>query len=447
MSTRRHLRIGSIPVHVEWPFFLIAAMLGTWGMDAWPGSRFEYIAVWVAIVFVSVLVHELGHAVAYRAYGQRPKITLAAFWGLTEGERELSRGRSIIVSLSGAIAAMLVLGVPAMALRSHVTDPKLFNVVYDIGFINVWWSVANLLPLLPLDGGNITQTIWGLRTARIASLVTGVVVALWLYVIGYGFAAVFIGMLALMNLGEAMQEGIIGRGGGGSMRYDPPPRPSSTPKSKRSKRRKPPLTLVPPPSAAKPVPTKIAGARTEAAAWDALRADDVAAAAAIVDAERDPSPYLKASVAACQDRNDEALELFASAFARNPNPPNLLVSKLISRADLAVPLATRLLDDPTVDVEAISELQNHLHYADAFADAAQVGELLVADGRRSVAQSSYEVACSWARAGRTDDALRWLSSAVDAGFTATRVIEAEDDLAEVRKLPGYETLLSRLRLS
>lgn len=448
------MRIGSIPIHVEWPFLLIAALLGANSVQSWPGNRLVFLLIWVGIVFVSVLVHELGHAFAYRIYGQRPTVTLTAFWGLTHGERELPKARSIAVSLAGPVFAMVFLGIPAILLRDQVFvatgSYKWYLVVYQIGYINLWWSIANLLPILPLDGGNIVRTLWGLRTARLAALGVGTVVAIWLFIIGQSFAAFFIAMLTIMNLGEAMQEGFVGRGRGfgtgmgSSDRYDRPDPPAprrKEPRPRSRKRRKQPdLALVPPPTlAAKPID----GARLEAAAWDALRNDDPDEAERLLleaTGRSGTSPHLSASVAAVQGRDDEAIRLFVRAFSIKPTPPNLMVAKVIAKAGIATPLAAALLDDPTVEVDAAAELQNHLHYAAAYREAAEVGEQVVADGRRSVAQSSYEVACSWARAGDAEAGLDWLERAVEAGFTAPRLIEGEDDLASVRALPGYASL-------
>ena len=218
MSSRPRLRIGSIPVRVEWPFFLIAALLGANLIRQWPGNRLVFLFVWVAIVFVSVLVHELGHAVAYRFNSQHPEITITAFWGLTQGQRELPKWRSVVVSLSGVAAALLVLWLPAYLLRDQVLEAthsfQWYLIVYEIGYINLWWSIANLLPLLPLDGGQVVHTIWGLRPARFAGLASGSVAAVWLFIIGAEFAAVFIAMLTLMNLAESMQGGSSDVAGG-----------------------------------------------------------------------------------------------------------------------------------------------------------------------------------------------------------------------------------------
>ena len=459
MAGRPQLRIGSIPVHVEWPFFLIAALLGGNLIRTWPGNRLVFLVIWVAIVFVSILVHELGHAVAYRLNRQHPQITLTAFWGLTHGQRELPKWRSVMVSLSGVIAAMVVLAIPARLLwEHHVIFPwysKWNFVVYEVWYINFWWSMANLLPLLPLDGGQVTRTLWGLRIARFASLGSGTIVALWLFVAGHTFAAVFIAMLTLMNLAEAMQEGYLGSGrglaaagGGRDTRWDdPPPRRDDKPKKKRrSKRGRPDLQVVPPPPP-RPTARPVDPDRLEAAAWDALRLGDAVEAESLLleaTGRGGVSPHLSASIAAAQGRGNEAVRLFAQAFAVATTPPNLVVARVIAEAQIAVPLAETLLEGSDDGVDATAQLQNHLHFTGAYREAALVGERLVADGRRSPAQSSYEVACSWAKAGDADAGLSWLRRAVEAGFRAPRLIENEDDLASVRALPGYDDLVRTL---
>lgn len=457
MPGRPHLRIGSIPVHVEWPFFLIAALLGGNLIRSWPGNRLVFLAIWVSIVFVSILVHELGHAVAYRSNAQHPKITITAFWGLTEGQRELPKWRSVMVSVSGVIAAIVVLAIPAKLLyEGNVLFPaysKWNFVVYEVWYINLWWSVANLLPLLPLDGGQVTRTMWGLRTARFASLGSGAVVAIWLFVAGHSFAAIFIAMLALMNLAEAMQEGYIGSGRGlvvgeGRDRRSsaPPPRPKKAKKKRRAKRGRPDLHVVPPPP--RPTARPVDPDRLEAAAWDALRLGDAVEAESLLleaTGRGGVSPHLSASIAAAQGRGDEAVRLFAQAFTVASTPPNLVVARVIADAQIAVPLAEQLLTGSDDGVDATAQLQNHLHFTGAYREAAVVGERLVADGRRSPAQSSYEVACSWAKAGDAQAGLSWLRRAVDAGFRAPRLIENEDDLATVRALPGYAELARSLQ--
>jgi hypothetical protein len=73
-----------------------------------------------------------------------------------------------------------------------------------------------------------------------------------------------------------------------------------------------------------------------------------------------------------------------------------------------------------------------------------VGELVYQARPRSPAQTAFEVACSWARAGNAEIALRWVGVAVDAGFRAPGLLDGEPDLAPVRALPGWAAVRARL---
>ncbi len=483
MSERGHFRILGVPVRVEWPFFLFAAMLGVSSMAAWPDDSFvgriTWILIWTAIAFVSVLVHELGHALAFRLNGERSSIVLTAMWGLTTGRQSPQRWRRIAVSLSGAVFAFVVLGLPFLALREPMRDAFLrdpstfayekFLVVYYVGYANLWWSVANLLPILPLDGGEVSREVFGLRRTRIAGVAVGLGLALWLWLNGNTFAALFVAMLGFMNLAELMQEraGFPGGGGGyggGSHRFDrghglfDQDEPSHRRKRSRSagkkggrgwfgRRKRPDLRIV----ADEPSPTLgrvgTDSARLEAEAWDALRRQDVDEAARLLleaTGGTGVSAHLPAALAAAEGRDDDAVTLFERAFATTPTPPNLVAATVIDRAGISVRVVDVLLAPAGPGPDAAAVLQNHLHYAHAYRSAALVGERLVADGRRSVAQSSFETACAWAQADEATRALDWLLRAVDEGFRAQSLIEGEDDLAAVRALDGYAEVRARL---
>jgi hypothetical protein len=107
-------RILGFPVHVHPFFFLVAALVG--GMQ----NDLTLILVWVAIVFVSVLAHELGHALVARVHGQQPSIMLYAMGGLTSFQplRRLTHGQSIAISLAGPGAGFLVGGLVWLASQS-----------------------------------------------------------------------------------------------------------------------------------------------------------------------------------------------------------------------------------------------------------------------------------------------------------------------------------------
>ena len=178
-------RLFGVPLQVGAPFLIVIVLLG-----AGRGSDPLLLATWVAIAFVSVVLHELGHAFTGRAFGMSPRIELGALGGLTHfpGGPKVSPRRSILVSLAGPAVSLtigaIVLGV--CALTSLPPSRILATVVDDLVTVNIVWGIFNLLPILPLDGGNaLRSTLSTLRTrkpelvARVVSLVMiGVLVTL-----------------------------------------------------------------------------------------------------------------------------------------------------------------------------------------------------------------------------------------------------------------------------
>jgi len=71
--------LAGIPVRVRSTFFVTAALLALMGGQESPAR----IAMWAAIVLLSVLWHELGHAIAAIAFGFKPDIELGGMGGLT----------------------------------------------------------------------------------------------------------------------------------------------------------------------------------------------------------------------------------------------------------------------------------------------------------------------------------------------------------------------------
>src|SRR5437763_16152398 len=106
-----NFRVGPFPVTVYPWFFLSAVLLGGNFGFGWQ------MAAWILVVFVSVLVHEIGHAIVGRAFGGRPEIQLQAFGGVTfpQFRERPGPGRQFILSVAGPIAG-LMLGAAAYAL-------------------------------------------------------------------------------------------------------------------------------------------------------------------------------------------------------------------------------------------------------------------------------------------------------------------------------------------
>src|SRR5215208_2848520 len=90
------LHLGGIPVRIDPSFLLIAVLLG------WGAGRWTIIAVWVGVLALSILLHELGHAITLRAFGVPSKVVLYAMGGATTPARRLDeRWQRVAVSLAG----------------------------------------------------------------------------------------------------------------------------------------------------------------------------------------------------------------------------------------------------------------------------------------------------------------------------------------------------------
>lgn len=205
MSLR--FRFFKIPVKVH-VWFLVSGFL-LWQMSH--DGRPETLAIWLALMFVGVLLHELGHALSGKAFGLTPNIELYGLGGVTwwSGGRQLTPGRGMLVSAAGP-AVGIVLGLACLVVRNAVPPPQESLAEYAMDaavWINLGWGVFNLFPMLPLDGGNIMSSFFqlfskdgGRLIARIVSLaVIGVLLLLSLAIQGW-FLALFMGYFGWINI-------------------------------------------------------------------------------------------------------------------------------------------------------------------------------------------------------------------------------------------------------
>lgn len=168
-------RVLGFAVRVH-PWFWIAMVL--MGSNALRDLGAEFLLVWVAVAFVSILVHELGHALAFRRFGTDAEIVLYAFGGLAIPWSHVDgRWRRVAVSLAGPVAGFLLCGlVFGSNLVFGWADPGAAALVRYLYFVLIWvnliWGLMNLLPIFPLDGGQVSRELcgrfWGPRGKRIS---------------------------------------------------------------------------------------------------------------------------------------------------------------------------------------------------------------------------------------------------------------------------------------
>ncbi len=164
-----HLRLFGIPVRVHPSFWLFSAIFG-WG---YLNRGFGYLLLWIGCVFVSILVHELGHVLMGQLFGRPGHIVLYSFGGLAIGDFQVSRcWQRILISLGGPGAGLLLGGLvwllwnylpaftePEARLRLQDQSPAVEVAIDMLLFINFLWSLVNLVPVWPLDGGHVSREI------------------------------------------------------------------------------------------------------------------------------------------------------------------------------------------------------------------------------------------------------------------------------------------------
>ncbi len=169
MANSWFLVVGLIAIVMAPRIQRVAPELGSWAYLA--GGAFA------VLLYVSVLLHEISHALAARAFKMSVRsINLDFLGGATQIEGEASTPwREFVIAVVGPITS-LAIGAAAWLL-TNLFEPGLPGfAVASLAGANLVLGVLNLVPGLPLDGGRVLQSVvWGVTRRR--SL--GVTVAAW----------------------------------------------------------------------------------------------------------------------------------------------------------------------------------------------------------------------------------------------------------------------------
>jgi stage IV sporulation protein FB len=144
-----------IPLKITPAFFVTAALIGFLNSHS-----LVWTLVWVAIIFVSVLFHELGHALTAMLFGQSPRIELIAFGGLTipEGPK-LKPWKEFAVIFMGPCFGFLLFVGASILLQFPYGTAFARSALEKFRYVNLFWTFVNLLPILPLDGGQLVRVV------------------------------------------------------------------------------------------------------------------------------------------------------------------------------------------------------------------------------------------------------------------------------------------------
>ena len=235
-------KLLNIPVRVE-PFFWVTGFLLGGGFHLSNRQDFIGVLVWIIIVFISILVHEFGHALTSRKFtGVNPNVKLWAMGGLAYPNTHLTRKQSFWVTWAGPLAGLglfvlttvvaclaygVSIGLSLIGALIYpgigITQEALYTftqmhwvtreIFYGMVFVNFWWSLINLLPVFPLDGGQIYAAVeTSQKKVFQVGLVVGIIVAVIALVqFQLIFAAALFGYLAYQNFQRLQQIGGTGR--------------------------------------------------------------------------------------------------------------------------------------------------------------------------------------------------------------------------------------------
>lgn len=163
-----------MPVTVRGSFLLIAAVIGLIGV----GDAAQTVA-WIVVVFFSILIHELGHAVTARGFGSDVAIELNGLGGLTRWSLphgEITPGRRALIAAAGSATGLAFGGLVWLVASQFGPYPRLTAFVLEsLIYVNVFWGLLNWLPIRPLDGGHLLESFLEKVAPRRAEIIARVV--------------------------------------------------------------------------------------------------------------------------------------------------------------------------------------------------------------------------------------------------------------------------------
>ena len=199
-------RLFGIPVGVH-ATFLFIALLGATTYRGWD------IAIWTAAAFVSILAHEMGHALVARGFqAQAVNVTLYGLGGLTaySHTKTLTHGKSFLISAAGSSVGIVLGGAVWFAARSGWflgVGHEAAVFIDTFFFTSLVWGVLNWIPIVPLDGGHMVQHLAAMlneeKAPLIGQIVTWIAVAVvvpYAWLNGYTFGAIIVVMFAFSGL-------------------------------------------------------------------------------------------------------------------------------------------------------------------------------------------------------------------------------------------------------
>jgi len=201
----RIFSVAGIDVYLHWTWFIVAFIvfrnpIGEYDSPIW--NAVEYLSL-----FGIVLLHEFGHAFACRQVGGRADtIMLWPLGGIAFVSPPPRPGPVLWSIAAGPLVNVLLIPLtwqyllPALRLEKAGSDLQQY--AQHIAFLNFWLLILNMLPVYPMDGGQILQALLWFLIGRAHSLMVVSIIGM----VGGGVFLLLAGFLILVQLGQGQGE-------------------------------------------------------------------------------------------------------------------------------------------------------------------------------------------------------------------------------------------------
>lgn len=439
------MKIFGIPVKIEPAFFIITFFLGTGR-----GASLALIVEWMVVVLISVLLHELGHALTAKLFKLNPSISLYGMGGLTYWNAQfvVTPVRQLMITLAGPVAGFVFGLIVFLIGPIDPSSPMLVSAYDDLLWVNIGWGVFNLLPMLPMDGGNVLATLetWirG-KQSRVVSHSISLMLALGFFALALSFKLFWVGLLAAWfgySNGAALVNWYKSRHDvkysdeleSAQQSLDRHDYEGALDKSRQVLERA--------------RSREIQSAATGYKIFALLRLDRFKEAREEItkfEGLYGAAPYFNGLLHYRQKQYAEAVPYLQKAFEQTSDSNvAVMLTESLSRAKRFTE-ALEFLDSDLVSEQKFAlavNIQSEAFSANEFESSAAAGA--VAYQINQQATVAYNNACAFSRAGEVTKGLYWLELAINSGFNDRTHLTTDPDLELLRQASGFASLLRKI---
>lgn len=199
------IHLGSIlgtTITLEFSFLILIAFFVAMDVQA---AGMRNALLWVPVLLISILVHELAHAATIGAFGFGPsQIVLGGIGGVTINQRKAQPWQDMLISAAGPVSSFgLWWGIGALFTGSATLqrDPFFIALLPLLARANLWWGVFNLIPVLPLDGYGVVRNFLRMfldeRVAFMIAIWISMIAGILLAIAGLVTRWIFLALLML----------------------------------------------------------------------------------------------------------------------------------------------------------------------------------------------------------------------------------------------------------